>query len=71
MNFNFDDELSPSDITTGSVRKKNTIVENTSEIIRLLITICLAKSVSSLHFVAVFIQDPWDTTAMANHKNLW
>ena len=54
MNFNFDDELSPSDIITGSVRKKNTIVQNTSEIVRFLITICLARSGSSLHFQLPF-----------------
>jgi len=55
MNFNFEDELSPSDIITGSVRKKNTIVQNsTSEIIWLLIRIRLARSGSSPHFQLPF-----------------
>jgi len=54
MNFDSEDELSPSDITTGSVRKKNTILQNTSEIIRLLITILLTRSGSSLHFQLPF-----------------
>ena len=54
MNFDFEDELSPSDILTGSVRKKNTIVQSTSEIIWLLIRIHLARYGSSLHFQLLF-----------------
>jgi hypothetical protein len=66
MNFHFENDLSPSDVITGSVRKKSIVVANPSEVRHLLIRICLPRSGHSLRYQLTFIQDTWDNTAVAN-----